>query len=108
MNTNSTLAIDVLDEFITPNLDILKTNASLKESEVLIGENKVSFVFERSAICNRCAIHNINGKYIVEFRKVTDNLLEGKIDRLVNEMEIKPEDFKDVFEQVTGIYFFGV
>jgi len=96
--------VNILDEVITKNLDNLETYAGVTEEDITIGTNNVKFAFENSLKANRCQVVKYHDKYIVEFRKVTDNLLEGQMDKLVFEDVISSADFMGVFESVTGIY----
>ena len=96
--------VNILDEVITKNLDNLETYANVTHDDITIGTNNVKFAFEDSLKANKCQVVKYHDKYIVEFRKVTDNLLEGKMDQLVFEDVISASEFMDVFEHVTGIY----
>ena len=85
-------------------LENLKTLADVNEEDIQILDNGFRFTFERSLKTNFCRVVRYHDKVIVEFRKRTDNLIEGKNDKLVYENVIKPEEFSDVFQNVTGIY----
>ena len=85
-------------------LENLKTLAGVNEEDIQILDNGFRFTFERSLKTNFCRVVRYHDNVIVEFRKRTDNLIEGKNDKLVFENVIKPEEFSDVFQNVTGIY----
>ena len=65
---------------------------------------KIIFEFKNSLQANKCQVIPFKGKIIVEFRKVSDNLLEGTMDKLISEKVINKSDLQDHFESVTGIY----
>jgi len=87
-----------------PLLEKLKTLANLKEENITFLDKGFKFVFERSLIANQCMVVKYMDGYIVEFRKKTDNLIEGKTDKLIFERVIKKEEFSDTFQRITGIY----
>jgi len=101
MHEGVTILENVLD---AKTLKTLETLADLKEEDIKILDNGFSFQFERSLRANRCKVVRYHDKVIIEFRKVTDNILEGKLDKLVFEDVIKEAQFSEVFESVTGIY----
>ena len=85
-------------------LQILETLAGVQEQDIKILDNGFKFQFERSLKANFCRVVRYHDNVIVEFRKQTNNLIEGKQDILVYEASIKPQEFSNVFENVTGIY----
>jgi len=101
MHTGVQILEEVLPHDVLKNLETL---AGVNESDITIGDNGIKFVFERSLKANFCRVVRYHDNVIVEFRKKTDNLLEGKMDQLVYENVIKAQEFSDVFESVTGIY----
>ena len=63
------------------------------------GKESLTFDFKNSLKANQCHIveyvHRGQDMFVVQFRKD---------DKLVYESVIKPQEFDDVFEKVTGIY----
>jgi len=100
-HTGVELLENILDKKL---LDKLETFANLSEEDITITENGFKFEFDRSLKANFCRVVRYHDNVIVEFRNRTDNLIEGTMDTLVSEKIIKPQEFKDVFEDVTGIY----
>jgi len=99
------IGVEILETTIDSKLlETLATLANVQEEDIQILENGFKFSFDRSLVANKCKVVRYHDKVILEFRKVTDNLLEGTMDRLVFEDVIKVEEFKDIFERVTGIY----
>jgi len=97
--------IDILESILDKKtLKTLETLAGVNEDEIKILPNGFKFTFERSQVANHCMVVSYMDKVIVEFRKKTNNLLEGQMDQLVFEDVIKPAEFSDIFERVTGIY----
>ena len=97
--------IQILEEVLDPTLmKTLETLAAVNEEDIKILDNGFKFQFERSLVANHCMVVKYMDKLIVEFRKKTDGIIEGKTDRLVFEDTIKAKEFGDVFERVTGIY----
>ena len=97
--------IEILESvFNNKLLKNLETLAGVNEDDIQILENGVRFTFERSLNANQCMVVSYMDNVIIEFRKKTDNLIEGKMDKLVYEDVIKESEFSDVFEKVTGIY----
>ena len=97
--------IEILESVLDDKLlKTLETLASVNEDDIKILDNGFKFTFERSLSANQCMVVSYMDKVIVEFRKKTDNLLEGKMDKLVFEDVITPQEFSDIFEKVTGIY----
>ena len=92
---------NVLSKKLLKNLETL---ANVQEADIKILPNGFKFTFERSQVANHCMVVSYMDKVIVEFRRKTDNLMEGQMDRLVYEDVIKEAEFSDVFEKVTGIY----
>ena len=92
---------NVLSKKLLKNLETL---ANVQEADIKILPNGFKFTFERSQVANHCMVVSYMDKVIVEFRRKTDNLMEGQMDRLVYEEVIKEAEFSDVFEKVTGIY----
>ena len=102
---NSHSGVDILNEVLNEKLlKNLVTLANLNEEDIKILDNGFKFQFERSQRANRLKVISYHQNIIVEFRKVTDNLLEGKMDSLVHEEVIKLNEFSDTFQSVTGIY----
>ena len=94
-----------VDDFISSDVQSkLALLARVSEDSYEITERGIRFTFENSLQSNQCQIINYHDKFIVEFRKKTDNMLEGKMNQLVFEDVIRPSDFQTVFESVTGIY----
>ena len=85
----------------------LKTLAFVNEVDLIPtkkeGREVISFDFSNSLKADHCDIveYNIQGykglkeRYIVQFKKN---------DKLINESIIKPQEFNNVFQKVTGIY----
>ena len=92
---------NVLDKSLLKKLETL---ANLQEGDIKILDNGFMFEFDRSLRANRCKVVRYHDNLIIEFRRVSDNLLEGKMDRLVFEDVIKESQFSEIFESVTGIY----
>jgi len=67
-------------------------------------ERGVNFTFENSLKCNYCNIIEYHDKYIIEFRKKTDDIIQGKQNKLVYEDIIPRENLQETFENITGIY----
>ncbi len=95
----------VVEDFIPLALQkLLETMAGVKDDSYVMTERGVRFTFENSLQANQCQIIKYNSNFLIEFRKKTDNLLEGKNDYLVFEDVIDPRDLQAVFENRTGIY----
>ena len=102
---NNHKGIEILENTLDAKLlKTLETLAGVNEDEIQILDNGFKFTFERSLNANQCMVVSYMDDVIVEFRKKTDNMLEGKMDKLVFEDVIKEAQFSDVFEKVTGIY----
>ena len=102
---NKHTGVELLEQTLnTRLLENLKTLANVNEEDIEILDNGFRFTFERSLKTNFCRVVRYHDKVIVEFRKRTNNLIEGKYDRLVYESVINPSEFSDVFQNVTGIY----
>lgn len=99
-------------ENIIPQLmaESLKTLAGVNKEDIVYTSRGLKFTFENSLRANFCQIINYHDNYLVEFRKRTDNLLEGKKNLLISEEIIKPQELQEHFENKTGIYlsFMGV
>lgn len=91
----------MIPENMVKSLGIL---AGVKPEDYKVTERGVEFKFENSLQTNRCKIIKYHNNYIVEFRKITDNLIEGFSNQLVSETVIKPENLLEHFENKTGIY----
>ncbi len=92
---------ELIPESLKHKLSIM---AGVTEDKYQLSDNSVTFDFTGSLHSNKCQIIQYNGKYIVEFRKITDNLLEGKMNKLISEKIIDEDDLQDHFENYTGIY----
>ena len=92
---------DFISEDVQNKLEIL---SNVKTDNYTTTDRGIKFTFENSLQANQCQIIKYHNRIIVEFRKKTDNLIEGKVDRLVFEDVIKPQEFQTVFESVTGVY----
>lgn len=101
MHTGIEILESTLNNKLLKNLETL---ADLKEEDIKILDNGFKFTFERSLKANFCRVVRYHDQVIVEFRKKADNLIEGSYDKLVFESVIKPAEFSDVFQKVTGIY----
>ncbi len=100
-----------VDDFISADVQSkLALLAQVSEDSYEITERGIRFTFENSLQTNQCQIIKYHDKFIVEFRKKTDNMLEGKMNQLVFEDVIQPLEFQAVFENVSGIYlsFMGI
>lgn len=82
----------------------LEVLAGVNEEDYKITERGFKFEFKNSLQANYCQVIKYHGNVIVEFRKRTDNLIQGKMDQLVFEKVVKPEEIYNVFESVTNIY----
>ena len=101
----SARGVDLFDNAIDSKvLGSLKTLANLDENDITFSDNGFNFTFERSLKCNYVRLVEKNNHIIVEFRNKKDDPINGKKDYLVYENVIKPQQFKDVFENVSGIY----
>ena len=97
--------VSLVEQILTPEFKgKLETLAALKEEDIKITERGFNFTFENSLQANYCQVIKYNNQIILEFRKRTDNLLQGKMDQLVYEKVIKPQEIYDIFEDVTNIY----
>jgi hypothetical protein len=97
--------IELVETILTPDmLKKLSMLAGLDEADIQITDRGFKFQFENSLRANQCRVIRYHNNVIIEFRKQTDNLLEGKSDSLIYEDVIKPENFQEVFEKQTGIY----
>ena len=67
-------------------------------------QNGIKFTFENSLRCNQCQIIPYHDNVIMEFRKITNNVLQGKQNILVSEKIIPKDNIQQHFEEVTGIY----
>jgi len=85
-------------------IESLKVLGNLKEEEIEYTTRGLKFTFENSMQANYCQIIEYHDSYIVELRKKSDNLIEGKMDILVSEEVINPENLIEHFENCTGIY----
>ena len=95
----------IVSDYISEQVqDRLETLAGVNEEDYKFTERGIAFEFTNSLQANRCQIIEYHDKYIVEFRKKTDNLLEGKMDQLVFEDVIHKDQFQGIFEDKTGIY----
>ncbi len=93
------------NDFISEDVQSkLETMAGVHSDNYQMTDRGIKFTFENSLQANQCQIIKYHNNFIVEFRKKTDSLLEGKMDRLVFEDVIKPQEFQTIFENVTGIY----
>lgn len=92
---------DILPETM---VESLKTLANLDESAIVYTSRGLKFTFENSLRANYCQIIEYHDGYIVELRKKTDNIIEGKQNLLVSEAIIKPQELQSHFEDKTGIY----
>ena len=92
---------NVLDSKLLKNLETL---ADVTEDKITITETGFKLDFDRSTATNFCRVVRYHDNIIVEFRNITDNLIQGTMDQLVFEQVIKPQEFSDVFQKVTGIY----
>ena len=90
--------------------DKLSMLAGVTEDSYQLSERGIRFTFENSLQANRCQLIRYHDKLIIELRKETNNLIEGKMNVLVFEDVIKPDEFQKVFEGKTGIYlsFMGI
>jgi len=97
--------VSLLEQVLTSDLKKkLETLAGVNEEDITITERGFKFNFKNSLKANYCRVVKYHDGVIVEFRKQTDNLLEGKMDRLIFEQVINPQEISTVFEDVTGIY----
>ncbi len=92
-------------EIITQEMkQALGTLAKVNEDDYKFTPRGVEFFFENSLRANRCKVIKYHNQVIVEFRKITNNPLEGKQDILLSERIINPDELMDHFETETGIY----
>ena len=104
MRANHT-GVEILEEVLDNKLlKSLETLADVSEDKITITETGFKFNFDRSPSANFCRVVRYHDNLIVEFRLVTDNLIQGTMDQLVFEQVIKAQEFSDVFQQVSGIY----
>ncbi len=82
----------------------LETLAGVKEDSYVETEKGVKFGFKNSLVANYCNIVSYHDKVIVEFRKQSDNIIEGTYDKLVSEEVIEINEFQEHFENITAIY----
>ena len=90
-----------LNEKMKTNLETL---AGVYEEDYTKTDRGIKFSFKNSLQANFCHIVEYHDKYIVEFRKIADNPIEGSYNILVSEDIIEPENLQEHFENVTGIY----
>ena len=83
---------------------LLETLAGVKEEDYTITERGLKFNFNNSLRANYCQIIEYHDNYLIEFRKIASNLIEGNYNKLVSEKVILKEDFQNYFESETGIY----
>jgi len=88
----------------------LKILAGVNEDDYKITDRGIEFNFDNSLKANYCRIIEYHDNYIIEFRKKSDNLIEGKQNILVSEEVITQERLQEHFENKTGIYlsFMGI
>ncbi len=97
--------INIVSEILTEDLkQKLKVLAGVNESDIIYTDRGFKFTFERSLQANYCRVVQYHDNVIVEMRKKTDNLLEGQLDILVSEKIIKPQEFNEHFQDVSGVY----
>jgi len=95
--------INELNENVINALEILG-KATLNETR-----QGFEFQFENSNKCNYCKVVKYHNSFIIQFRKRgNDNFTNESYDKLVYEKVIKPQEFVNVFEKVTGIYLSGL
>ena len=82
----------------------LETLAGVQVDDYQLTERGIKFEFQNSLQANQCQIIEYHNNVIIELRKKTDNLLEGKMDQLVFEDVIHLSEIQNVFEDRTGIY----
>ena len=87
-----------------PMIESLKALAGLDETKIEYTSRGLKFTFENSLAANYCQIIEYHDNIIVEFRKKTDNIIEGKLNRLVSEEIIPRDSLQEYFESATGIY----
>ncbi len=95
-----------LHEDILPEQMIqgLKALGNLDESSIVYTSRGLKFTFENSMKANYCQIIEYHDGIILELRKKTDNIIEGKKNILVFEKVIKTSELMATFEERTGIY----
>lgn len=93
-------------ETIIPELmkESLATLAGVQPEDYTYTKRGVKFTFENSMQANYCQIIEYHDKFLVEVRKKTDNILEGRKDLLVSEKIIERTSLIEHFENVTGVY----
>jgi len=98
---------NIIKKDMKKQLNIL---AGVNEDDYKFTERGIEFNFDNSLKANYCRIIEYHDRYIVEFRKKFDNIIEGKQNILVSEEVITPERLQEHFENKTGIYlsFMGV
>ncbi len=100
-----------VSDFISEDVQSkLKLLANVSEDSYEITDRGIRFTFENSLQANQCQLIKYHDKFIVEFRKKTDNILEGFMNQLVFEDVIREQEFQQIFENKTGIYlsFLGI
>jgi hypothetical protein len=82
----------------------LEILAGVSEDDYKITERGIEFNFDNSLQANYCRIIEYHDNFIIELRKKTNNILEGKQNTLVAEDIVTPERLQEYFENKTGIY----
>ncbi len=82
----------------------LEALAGVKNEDIEYTSRGLRFNFSNSLVANYCQIIEYHDDYLVEFRKKSDNIIEGTSNLLVSEKIIKPQELQDHFENLTGIY----
>lgn len=99
------LGVELVDEILTQDFrKKLEDLAGVKEEDITITERGFKFSFKNSLQANRFRVIKYHDNVIVEFRMVTDNLIEGFADKLVHESVVKPQEVYTKFQDVTNIY----
>ena len=87
-----------------PMKESLKVLAGVNEEDIIYTSRGLKFTFENSLRANYCQIIEYHDNFLVEFRKKTDSIMEGKQNTLVSEEIVKPQELQEHFENKTGIY----
>ena len=84
--------------------DKLEVLAGVNEDDYNYTERGIKFEFKNSMVANKCQIIEFHDKILVEFRKESNNLIEGTYNKLVSETIIEKHELQEFFESQTGIY----
>lgn len=99
------LGVELVEEILTQEFrNKLEVLAGVTEEDITITERGFKFSFKNSLQANKFRVIKYHDDVIIEFRIVTDNLIEGVTDKLVHESVVKPQDVYTRFQDITNIY----